>query len=338
MNINKDYYISIKKGTTNVILTNILTGAGVGGKEYTTSTAEYYYLMSIYRVCNNSTIDNVKRNRELVNIYNMLGIPEFEIHERLFVEKAAAPKSSKSTASSTATKTPSKPSDAQLRLICQRIISFFSEFDYKPSYRFVNTLALSKDRQSYVRNYFMIQDHADVEEINEKIKSTEFTKICNDLNECKPSSKINSRLEIFFGDPGAGKTTLAYKMSERKIVCSSEMLPDALMQIFDFDEGKAKFKPSDLWLAMENGETILLDEINMLPFESIKFLQGITDNKEEFDFKGNRIKINPNFKIIGTMNLFTGQGCIPLSNALADRASVIKEFVLTADDLMSVLA
>ena len=109
------------------------------------------------------------------------------------------------------------------------------------------------------------------------------------------------------------------------------------MQNFAFTDGKAEFQKSDLWIAMEEGKTIVLDEINMLPFESLRFLQGITDNKNEIDYKGFHIKIANGFQIIGTMNLNVNGQCIPLPAPLADRCLNIKEFKLNSKDLINSL-
>lgn len=327
MKINGKYSITIKRDNKGII-TNLLTGENT---EYPNTSGEFMYLRAIANICLDKKSSAAAKNNQLLSLYtNVFNFSGDEIKERLFEDVSENP--------ANADGTPKKLTKPQLRSICNKIINFFSEFDYRPSYRFVNTFALAKEKAEYVTNYFKIMDHPRADEISEKIKSTEFSMLCSDLGNCTPSNVINKRLEIFFGDPGAGKTTLASKSCTKCIVCSSEMLPDALMQNFDFEEGKAKFKPSDLWSAMENGETILLDEINMLPYESLKFLQGITDNKEEISFKSYPIKIHPNFKIIGTMNLRTAQGCIPLSDALADRAGLIKEFVLSPDDLIAAIA
>lgn len=332
MQINGKYYISIKKNSNNIFVTNLVTGSG---EEYSQTSPEFMYLKAIYNICRDTKSDVDKKNNQLQTILsNSFRLSVEEVKERLFDGDT----STKSNTANNANTSPKSLTPSQLRAICSKIINFFSEFDYRPSYRFINTFTLSQQKSEYVTNYFRIMDHPRADEISEKVKSAEFSAICRELAKCTPSNTINKRLDIYFGDPGAGKTTLANKLCTKCVVCSSEMLPDALMQNFDFDEGKAKFKPSDLWIAMEKGETILLDEMNMLPYESLKFLQGITDNKEEISFKGYNIKIHPDFKIIGTMNLRTAQGCIPLSDALADRAAVIKEFVLTPDDLISAIS
>ena len=80
-----------------------------------------------------------------------------------------------------------------------------------------------------------------------------------------------------------------------------------------------------------------LDEMNMLPFEYLRFLQGITDGKNSFDYKGFTINIKDGFNIIGTMNLNVNGQCIPLPAPLIDRCSNIKEFKLNANALYKAL-
>ena len=84
---------------------------------------------------------------------------------------------------------------------------------------------------------------------------------------------------------------------------------------------------------MEEGQSIVLDEINLLPFDSIRFLQEILDGKTSFIYKGNTINIKDGFKIIGTMNLNLGGQTYPLPEPLVDRAEDIKEFILSDKSL-----
>ena len=59
----------------------------------------------------------------------------------------------------------------------QKMIDFFSEFDFEPNFRFVNTFARIAYRsddtavKSYVRNYFKLTDSPYVDSIVEKMKS-----------------------------------------------------------------------------------------------------------------------------------------------------------------------
>lgn len=329
MRINEKYWVSKLKGK-EIYKTNLFEELS-GYKnitEFSMSstdpkvTSMYGYVKRLHRTLNSRSYSDVDKQNSIFNILSMTGLTDDQIAERSY----------DSSPTSTTTSV-SIINESELIIICQRLLDFFKQFEFTPSFRFINTLVLTKDPMSYVRNYFRIFDSQYANEIAEKIKSMEFKDIVKNLRKAKPSNIVNSHLEIFFGDPGGGKTTYASKLASKIVLCSSEMLPDAIMTTFDFEDGKASFKPSEVWEAIETGGTILLDEFNMLPYESIKFLQGITDNKSEFNFKGTTIKIHPDFKIIGTMNLNTENGVIPISAALADRASVIREFTVTAKDL-----
>ena len=167
-----------------------------------------------------------------------------------------------------------------------KLINFFSEFSFEPNFRFVNTfcLKLQKSRfaaKEYIANYFDLSDNSYKSSIDDKMNSTEFDMICSNLSKVKPNKKINNRFELFYGSQGTGKTTYAMEQSNNNVmVCHSAMLPSDLMEDFKFIDGKPNFKPSALQNAMINGEKIVLDEINLLPFESLRFLQSILDGKK----------------------------------------------------------
>lgn len=218
------------------------------------------------------------------------------------------------------------------------LINFFKDFEFDPSYRFVNTLQYHsssvKEAQKYVYNYFNLADNQYKNDVKEKMKSYEFEELISNMKQIKSSKKVNSRLKIYYGPQGAGKTTKGIEETNNNvIVCNSAMLPSDLLEDFDFDDGKAGFYKSALCKAMEEGKLIMLDEINLLPFESIRFLQGITDNKANIIYKGKTINIKEGFKIIGTMNLYLNGTCYGLPEPLLDRASDLEEFKLTAEQL-----
>ena len=149
-----------------------------------------------------------------------------------------------------------------------------------------------------------------------------------------PTSHINTRFKVYFGPAGTGKTTIAQEESENRcIVCNSSMLPSDLMEDFIFKDGNPDFNPSLLWDCMEQGKTIVLDEINLLPFDSLRFLQGIVDGKTEFYYKNRPVHIHDGFQIIGTMNLSLGGMTYGLPEPLVDRCSDAKEFALSAEQL-----
>ncbi len=327
MRINSTYFIS-QKNATKEIHTNLISDTRMG-TVYRPSENQYRFLNRILCICRQRKSTNATKNLEISRVYKMLGFSESEIEKRLFESDGSVVDKDY------------LEDDKQQKIIkrdnmikaLEKMQNFFSEFGFSLSHRFVNSFCYSTNKQNFVKNYFIIQDHPYANEIADKIKSAEFKYICDTLN--SPEHKmINTRLKLFFGEPGTGKTTEAMKHSDKCVVCSSDMLPADLMQNFAFDDGKAQFQKSDLWIAMETGSTIVLDEINMLPFESLRFLQGITDGKESFDYKGFNIKIHNGFNIIGTMNLNVNGSCLPLPAPLADRCSDIIEFNLDATTLI----
>lgn len=240
--------------------------------------------------------------------------------------------------------TPKKEFDLDaLKNTIQNTINFFSEFDFEPNFRFLNTLSRNSDNKTsvkkYIHNYFALIDSPYINDIDSKMKSPEFDIIYDGFASQTTEKKINRRLSIYYGAQGTGKTTRACKEADNNvIVCNNSMLPADLMQDFDFDDGKATFKASALYDAIVSGKTIVLDEINLLPFESLRFLQGVVDGKSSFVYKDREVKIADGFRVIGTMNLFVNGMAYALPSPLVDRCESIEEFKLTASDLIYAIA
>ena len=224
-----------------------------------------------------------------------------------------------------------------------KLIDFFTEFDFEPNFRFINTLSkcLAKSNNSamdYITRYFELVDSPYAPDIAEKMKSAEFKQILKSVGSTAPTHSVNNRFKIYYGSAGTGKTTQAQKETDmRCVVCNNSMLPSDLMEDFVFVDGKATFKPSMLWRCMEEGKPITFDEINLLPFDSLRFLQGVLDGKTEFQYKGNTVHINDGFMIIGTMNLSVNGMVYGLPEPLVDRCADMQKFKLTADQLMSAI-
>lgn len=229
-----------------------------------------------------------------------------------------------------------------IKNVCYDLINFFKDFEFEPNFRFVNTLRKNsisyENAKQYICNYFKLTDNPYKEDVQEKTKSQEFRNIISNLQQIEVTNTINSRFKVYYGSQGTGKTTQALKESNNVVmVCHSAMLPSDLLEDFKFEEGKPAFKKSALWEAMENGTKITLDEINLLPFESLRFLQSILDNKTEINYKGQVIHIKDGFQIIGTMNLTVNGSVFNLPEPLVDRAIELKEYRLTAEQLMNAL-
>lgn len=221
--------------------------------------------------------------------------------------------------------------------ICERTENLFKEIDYQyqgtPIYndRIENSFynaATMQDAKSVFYDYALVigAPVEILEQIEGKTDSLEFGEIWSDLQQLKkdnPSTiphKINKRLEIYFGAGGTGKTTRATmeNPSARVVVASATQDPSTLFG--EFDMSTKSFKPSAIAEAMENGETIIIDEFMLYSDEVLERFQAITDEKSKvFDnFLKQDITIKDGFKIIATMNLLR-----PLPSALATRATFL---------------
>lgn len=237
-----------------------------------------------------------------------------------------------------------KPSidTGKVKTMIENMIKFFSEFNFEPNFRFINTVVRNSHSKSscrnYIMNYFKLTDNPAKDSVQEKMKSSEWTLIEDDIISLSTSKQVNSRFKLYYGSAGTGKTTSAMAETLNNVmVCHSAMLPSDLMEDFKFNDGKAEFVPSSLYKAMVEGKPIVLDEINLLPFESLRFLQTILDNKPQIEYKGKIIDIKDGFYIIGTMNLTVNGNIFSLPEPLVDRAYDLKEFKLTAENLIGAI-
>lgn len=223
-----------------------------------------------------------------------------------------------------------------LRALTKRWFDFFSEFHFKPQPRFMNSVARCGSLEGirgYVVGYFELTNNSFAADVAEKVKSREFEALAADTLLAKTDKQINKRLEVYYGEPGGGKTTTAIcnNPDAEVVLCHASMTPDELFRGFDFEDGKPVFKGCALRRAMEEGKTIILDEINLLNEDCRRALQGIADAKAEVTINTEKIAIKDGFKIVGTMNLNVGDMVFPLPEPLVDRCAVIKRFEMDPD-------
>lgn len=317
----------LNKQKTGDIWTNI-TGKWT---KFVPGDNRYGLMINLRRLCKSKNVhDEAKRNAvaqaKLMILQDKLDSENAELGNDTEEVKAALRKS-------------------KLNVALQHLIDFFSEFSFSPNFRFVNTLTRKlvqsnsyNDIKKYVRCYFALTDNIYQAQIADKMESSEFETILDDLMYANCTKQINTRFKLYYGAQGTGKTTQAMiEANNNCMVCHSAMLPSDLMEDFQFDDGKAAFKPSALCKAMTEGKQIVLDEINLLPFESLRFLQSILDGKSSFVYKGQTINIEDGFKIIGTMNLQVNGQIYPLPEPLVDRAEDLKEYKLTAEQLLGAI-
>ena len=231
----------------------------------------------------------------------------------------------------------------------EKIEKFFNDFsiDVAKSNRFINTLHITsvfkgvEEAKKYISDYVRLIDHPDVEDIENKLNAIEVDDFIDDLRAIPVNKYINKRLEVLYGPAGTGKTTKAIidHPNAKVIACHPDMSSEQLFQVVTFSEtstgdAQIKYNKSMLVEAMEKGEAVILDEINILPFEAQRTLQTITDNKSFIDTECfGRINIKEGFQIIGTMNLIVNGRIIPLSEPLVDRCSNIIKLELSAEEL-----
>lgn len=213
---------------------------------------------------------------------------------------------------------------------------FLREFNLDLSPRLLNSLVRVEEPSEYLLNYALLtgRNHLD---LNMRMESREWQNIEKVLKEVTTNKKINNRFILYFGAPGTGKTTKAQTLAKKTMIMHENITSKELLYSFDFDEnGHPTFKKTALAEAMENGEPIVLDEINLAPLETLHFLQGILDNKDEIVVDKESIKIKDGFKVIGTMNEEILGVEYYLPEPLIDRTEVLKKFVLTPGEILDI--
>lgn len=202
------------------------------------------------------------------------------------------------------------------------------QFDTAVTPRMVSTMLHHSNPESYLYGYLKLTGR-ECDDFMKKTQSQEWRRMMNKLKSANPK-RINKRFAIYFGPPGGGKTTAALREASKKIGMHKDMTAKELMFDFTFDgNGNAQFSKSVFAQAMENGEPIVCDEMNLASNTLLQFMQSVLDNSKSIFMDGQELVIKEGFKVIGTMNdVVSGVDRI-LPEPIIDRALDIRYFELT---------
>lgn len=202
------------------------------------------------------------------------------------------------------------------------------QFDTAVTPRMVSTMLHHSNPEAYLYGYLKLTGR-ECDDFMKKTQSQEWRRMMNKLKSANPK-RINKRLAIYFGTPSGGKTTAALREAGKKIGMHKDMTAKELMFDFTFDDnGNAQFSKSVFAQAMENGEPIVCDEINLASNTLLQFMQSVLDNSKSIFMDGQELVIKEGFKVIGTMNdVVSGVDRI-LPEPIIDRALDIRHFELT---------
>lgn len=201
------------------------------------------------------------------------------------------------------------------------------QFDTAVTPRMVSTMLHHSNPEAYLYGYLKLTGR-ECDDFMKKTQSQEWRRMMNKLKSANPK-RINKRLAIYFGPPGGGKTTAALREAGKKIGMHKDMTAKELMFDFTFKDGEAQFSKSVFAQAMENGEPIVCDELNLASNTLLQFMQSVLDNSKSIFMDGQELVIKEGFKVIGTMNdVVSGVDRI-LPEPIIDRALDIRYFELT---------
>lgn len=182
--------------------------------------------------------------------------------------------------------------------------------------------------------------------IKDKMKSGEFAILVEDTknlveNQLFKIATINSRLRIWVGKPGTGKTQEAIRLAIEKnkelnlpdlyyeVSCKRTMEAEDMITRVTFPVGSTGPVncPQPLALAMDNGSICVLDEFSSILSSVIPDFQCLFDNQKYYITPdGVAHQIKDGFEAICTMNDIVNETPVIINDALLDRATEIRTF------------
>ena len=245
-------------------------------------------------------------------------------------EQKPAKRESKPEAATSQPTAPTKLSKAQMDAndqIAKGLIRLCDGFGFAIDPRTINTLKYADDPAAFIVKAMELEgfDETLTKDAAKQCTNGEAVELFKAAKAAPSmSGKINKRLEVFYGPAGTGKTTLALSENpSAKVMAGSAGLdPDDLFTIID--PATKKWAKTDLAIAMERGEPIIIDEINLYNAVVLQRLQAVTDNKAAIVDRAIELPIADGFKIVATMNLETNMGKTPLPDPLVSRCARIE--------------
>lgn len=118
------------------------------------------------------------------------------------------------------------------------------------------------------------------------------------------------RLIMLVGEPGTGKTTWAAMISKEMTGEEPEVIqgtPDtemnALFGCFTLVQGETRFCDGPLPLALKHRRFVIVEEFNLIPLECRASLLALRGRESITNpFNGERLAIDPSFRLIATSN------------------------------------
>lgn len=218
-----------------------------------------------------------------------------------------------------------------------KLSAFLSEFKMTAQNRMINTMSgMDRAEQTaYLVCFAELTANEYAGDLKAKCESAEFDAVSSIIAGLEKDVWANRRLEILYGPAGSGKTTAAMMENPgaKVKVCHEELSADELFRGFDFQDGKPVFVGSEVEEAMRLGLPVVLDEINLLPRQTLRAMQAVTDGKPEVSVNNHVIKIADGFRIVGTMNLNIDGQIAPIPGPLVDRCYRLRYVEATPEQI-----
>lgn len=218
-----------------------------------------------------------------------------------------------------------------------KLSAFLTEFKMTAQNRMINTMSgMDRAQQSaYLVSYAELTANEYAGDLKAKCESAEFDAVSGIIAGLERDNWANRRIEILYGPAGSGKTTAAMMENPgaKVKVCHEELSADELFRGFDFQDGKPVFVGSEVEEAMRLGLPVVLDEINLLPRQTLRAMQAVTDGKPEVSVNNHVIKIADGFRIVGTMNLNIDGQIAPIPGPLVDRCYRLRYVEATPEQI-----